>query len=213
MPTTYAKSSSNIMKSQKIGKEEITGLDLEWNYSAKHNDSTFCLNIKGYIERVLLRFEHKIQSKPQLSPHKHRGIHYGSKTQVAPAEVDSPSLDAKGIKRVQDILGALIFYGRAAENTVLVALNTIGTKQAAATESTNEAINHLLDYLVTYPNNGIVYRARKMVLAAHSYSGFHNESKGRNRAGAHVFLAENEPTPRWNGPIFTISQFIKFVMS
>ena len=65
----------------------------------------------------------------------------------------------------------------------------------------------------TYPNDGIVYIARKIVLVEHSYAGFHNESRGQSRAGAHVFLAENEPTQRRNGPILTIAQVITFVMS
>ena len=93
--------------------KKFAGIDLEWNYYAKQNDRTFRLSIKGYIERVLLRFYHKSPTKTQLSPHKHREIHYVSKVQVSPEEADSPSLDAKGIKRVQDIVGALIFYGRA----------------------------------------------------------------------------------------------------
>ena len=52
-----------------------------------------------------------------------------------------------------------------------------------------------------------------MVLVAHSYAGFQNESKGCSQAGAHVFLDEHEPVPHWNGPILTIAQVIKFVMS
>ena len=71
----------------------------------------------------------------------------------------------------------------------------------------------LLDYLATYPNDGTLYRASDMVLAAHSNTGFHNESNGRSRAGAHIFLSENDPFPRWNGAILTIAQVIKFVMS
>ena len=88
--------------------------------------------------------------------------------------MDSPSLDAKGIKSAQAIVGALLFYKRAVDNNVLVFLNTIGTQQAAATESTNESIDHLLDNLATYPNDGIVYRAIKMVLAVYSDAEFHN---------------------------------------
>ena len=191
----------------------FAGLDLEWNYAAKHNDRTCRLYIKGYIERALLRFDHRIPTKTHLLPHKHHETNYGAKIQVAPAEVDSPLLDAKGIKRVQAIVVALLFYGLAVDNKVLVALNTIGTKHAAATESTNESIDHLLDYLPTYPNDGIVYRAIKMVLAAHSDYGFHNESKGLSQAGSQVFLAEDEPIPRWNGTILSISQVIKCVMS
>ena len=94
-----------------------------------------------------------------------------------------------------------------------MAINTIVNQQAAAIESTNETINHLLNYFDTYPNNGIVYRASKIMLNMHSYTGFCNESKGQSQAGDHVFLAENEPIPRCNGPILTIVQVIKFVMS
>ena len=52
-----------------------------------------------------------------------------------------------------------------------------------------------------------------MVLAAHSDAGFNNESKGRSRAGAHIFLSENDPEPKWNGPVLTVAQIIKFVLS
>ena len=64
---------------------------------------------------------------------------------MTPEEVNSPSLDSKGIKRVQAIVGALLFYGREVDNKVLVDLNTICNQQAAASEGTNEAIYHLLD--------------------------------------------------------------------
>ena len=52
-----------------------------------------------------------------------------------------------------------------------------------------------------------------MIPAAHSDAGFNNESKGRSRAGAKIFLSENEPEPKWNGPVLTIAQIINFVMS
>ena len=52
-----------------------------------------------------------------------------------------------------------------------------------------------------------------MILAAHSDAGFNNESKAHSRAGAHIFLSENDSTPKWNGDILTIAQIIKFVMS
>ena len=71
----------------------------------------------------------------------------------------------------------------------------------------------MLDYLVTYPNDGIVCRASDMILASHSDAGFKNESKGRSRAGAHIFLSEYDPIPRWNGPVLFIAQVIKFVIT
>ena len=56
----------------------------------------------------------------------------------------------------------------------------------------------MLGYLARYPNDGIVYRASDMILAAHSDAGFHNESKGHSQAGAYIFLSEDNPIPRWN---------------
>ena len=40
-----------------------------------------------------------------------------------------------------------------------------------------------------------------------------NESKGHSCAGAHTFLSEDDPEPRWNGKILTIAQIIKFSMT
>ena len=71
----------------------------------------------------------------------------------------------------------------------------------------------LLDYCATYPNDGITYRASDMVLCGHSDAGFNNETRSRSRAGAHIFLSENDPVPRWNGPVLSIAQIMKYVLS
>ena len=128
---------------------------------------------------------------------------------MAHIEDTTRPLYAAGIKRIQEIVGAVLLYGREVDNKLLVTLNSISNQQAATAEDTNESVNQMLEYLATYPNDGIVYQASDMILAAHSDAGFHNESKGRSRAGAHIFLSEDNPIPRWNGPILSISQVIK----
>ena len=67
--------------------------------------------------------------------------------------------------------------------------------------------------MVPYPNDGILFRKSDMILAAHADAGFLNESRARIRAGAHIFLSENEPKPKLNGPVLTIAQIIKTVMA
>jgi hypothetical protein len=52
-----------------------------------------------------------------------------------------------------------------------------------------------------------------MVLCAHSDAGFLNETNSHSRAGAHIFLSEKEPFPRFNGAVLSIAQIIKFVMA
>ena len=99
------------------------------------------------------------------------------------------------------------------DNKLLVGLNAIGAQQAAATQRTHKSINQLLEYSDTYPTDGILYRSSDMVLFAHSDAGFHNESNGRSREGAHIFLSGNYPMSKWDGPVLPLSQIIKFIMS
>ena len=80
--------------------------------------------------------------------------------------------------------------------------------------ATEQAVHLLLDYVATYPADGIVYRSSNMILCAHADAGFLNETNSRNRAGAHIFLLENDPFPRFNEAVLSmIAQIIKFVMA
>lgn len=117
------------------------------------------------------------------------------------------------MQRVQQIVGSILFYSRAVDNKLGVALSDIGSQQASATKVTNAALNQLLDYVAMYPDDGIIYRASDMVLAAHSDATYLNVSKARSRAGAHIMLSENDLIPRANGSVLTVAQIIKFVMS
>ena len=76
---------------------------------------------------------------------------------MAQPEDTIPSLDDKGIKRVQGIVGTLLYVGRAVNNKLLVALSAIGAQQAAATVETEESIEQLLDYFATYSDDGILF--------------------------------------------------------
>ena len=58
--------------------------------------------------------------------------------------------------------------GRAVNNKLLVSLSTIGSQQAEATKETADAIEQLLDYVATYPDDGIIIRKSDMILAAHA---------------------------------------------
>jgi len=184
-------------------------MDIGWDY-AKH---TCRLSMHSYINKVLAKYGHKPPSKPQLSHHAHALISYGAKTLQSLDPDSSPPLNEDGIKRVQGIVGALLWYGRAVDNKLLVVLSAIGSQQAAATEATAGAIDQLLDYVSTYPNNGITYRASAMVLAGHSDAGYLNKSCACSRAGTHIFLSEDEAMPKFNGLFLTIAEIIKFVMS
>eukprot|EP00804_Cyclotella_cryptica_P009972 CCRYP_015404-RA/>CCRYP_015404-RA protein AED:0.29 eAED:0.29 QI:0/0/0/1/1/1/2/0/498 len=183
------------------------GINLTRNYSAR----SCRLTMKEHIATLLVKYNHPLPKKRQLSPFKATPIVYGAKTYADPD--NSPPLPTEGIKGVQGIVGALLYYARAVDNKLLHALSDIGTEQASATSRTNNKINQLLDYCTTYPNDGITYRSSDMILSAHSYAAYLNASKSRSRTGAYIMCSENDLVPSHNGPVLTIAQIIKFVTS
>ena len=103
--------------------KKYAGIDLKWDCNKQKCRAT----MDGYILDLRKKYGHPTPKKPQYLPHKHRPIDYGAKQQVVQPADTSPSLDDKGIKRVQGILGALLYVVRAANNKLLVAFNAIGS--------------------------------------------------------------------------------------
>ena len=120
-----------------------------------------------------------------------------------------PSFNDKGIKRYQGIIVALLYVEITVNNKILVELSAIGSHKSAETVEPEDAIEQLLDYIATYPDDGILFRKSDMILVAHSDTGLFNEFKSRSIAGAHIFLSEKYPKPKLNGPVLTIAQIIK----
>ena len=52
-----------------------------------------------------------------------------------------------------------------------------------------------------------------MILAGHSDAAYLNVYQARSHAGAHIMLSEDVLIPLHNGPVLTITQIIKNVMS
>ena len=88
----------------------FVGIDLTWDYNARHANRTRHISIDGHIAKVLLKYVHPRPKKPQLSPHKHREVTYSAKEQLAPEDDTTPSLDSQCTKRVQSIIRALLYY-------------------------------------------------------------------------------------------------------
>ena len=84
--------------------KQFSGIDLKWNYTKLHSQRTCCLSMDNYISNLLLKYGHKAPAKPQIFPHRHREINYGSKEQLVAEEYTSPKLNNEGIKRVQAIV-------------------------------------------------------------------------------------------------------------
>eukprot|EP00957_Ditylum_brightwellii_P152752 11627445-Ditylum_brightwellii.AAC.1 len=79
----------------------------------------------------------------------------------------SDPLNKIGIKRIQAIIGMLLYYARQVDPTMLVAIGTIAAMQSKDTEATAKAVEHILDYCASHPNAIIRYTPSNMLLKVH----------------------------------------------
>ena len=165
------------------------------------------------ITNLRAKFDHPNPKKPQHSSHRHTSIIYGAKVQYAAENPTSPPLDSTKKLRIQQLVGAICYYARDIDNKLLVALIKLAQQQSSPTDYANRDMLQLLDYLATYPNNGINYRSRNMILAGHVDSDYFNVSQSRSRAEAQILLSEDVLKPLNNSPVLTIAKIIKNVMS
>jgi len=126
------------------------------------------LPMPGYIECMLLWFQHPNPMHPEYLPHPWQKPDYGACTQYAPAEDLSPALDASDSKWVQEVIGVLLYYAQAVDSTMLAALGTLATQQAKGTHMTMATLTQLLNYCTTNPNATVHFHTSNMVLWSHS---------------------------------------------
>ena len=106
-----------------------------------------------------------------------------------------------------------LYYARAVDSTMLVALSAIAAEQGSPTKNTLKRVNQFLDYVATHPEAIITYHANDMKLAIQSDASYLSEPKARSRGGGHYFLSTGEIDSPNNGAVLNVSKVIKVVMS
>ena len=105
---------------------------------------------------------------------------------------DSALLDAASVRRIQEVIGVLLYYARAVDNTLLVALGSLAS--APHSENTAEAIVHLLNYCATHPDAIVRFHASDiMVLLVHSDASYLSEANARSRSGGGLLFLSDRP--------------------
>ena len=174
--------------------------------------------MKGYVARALQRFQHTTPDTPQHSPHACKPIQYGAKTQLTDDPDTSPSLNADLIRRLQEIVGVFLFYGRAIDSTMLVALGTLASAQNKGTTLTMDAACQLLDYAATHPDAIIRFHPSDMQLHCHSDASYLSKPEAKSRIGGFFFLSskdkpESLEPPPLNGAVDVLSNILGPVVS
>eukprot|EP00804_Cyclotella_cryptica_P015310 CCRYP_005417-RA/>CCRYP_005417-RA protein AED:0.07 eAED:0.07 QI:0/-1/0/1/-1/1/1/0/1190 len=188
------------------------GIQLDWDYDLR----TLDISMPRYIDNVLQRFQHPIPSSPQNAPYKPFPKKYGTAAQEPLPKDASGPLDNAGQKRIQQVVGALLYYARAVDNTILLSLSAIASEQAHPTQLTHRRCKQLLDYCASHPDAIVRFKASDMILNIHSDASYLSETKARSRIAGHFFLGSvpSDATPiTLNGAIYVFCGILKFVVA
>ena len=186
------------------------GITMKWDYYNRTVD----LSMPGYVHSALKKFQHQTPTRPEYAPHKHNAPQYGVPTQMTEPIDQTPQLNPAGIRFIQQVVGTFLYYARAVDNTMLVALSTLSAEQAHGTENTAKALVKFLNYCATNPEAVIRYQASDMILRVHSDTSYLTEPKARSRAGGYFYLGNQITKPdNINGPILATTGVIKVVVS
>jgi hypothetical protein len=138
----------------------------------------------------------------------------GKDTQAPMPTDDSPLLDDAGKKCIQQVVGSFLYYARAVNPTILMALSNIATQQTTPTENTKKQVDQFFDYMWTHPNAKIRYQASDMILTIHSNASYLSAPCACSCAGGYFFLGslpvDGNPI-KLNGAIHITCTILKLV--
>lgn len=185
------------------------GMSIDYNRDAR----TLSISMPNYVTKALNQFDaHDFPLA--YSPLLYTPPHYGSsKQQRAIPEDSSPLISPDRKRRIQQIIGTLLYYARAVDPTMLVAVNRIASQQARPTAAVEQAANRLLQYAKARPNATIVYHPSDMRLIVHSDAAHNGETKGRSRAGGYMYLGSHDDADKTvNGHVYCFSTIFDVVV-
>ena len=167
------------------------GLTIDWNYKQGFVD----ISMPNYIKKALEKFTYTPKT-PQFSSHECARPNYGSKIQYTQPPDNTTTIDKNGKRRVQSIAGTFLYYTRAIDPTMIIALNEISTVQSAPTHKTLLKCNRLMDYVATYPNAKLRYFASDMILHVDSDAAYLVQPGARSHiAGYYILINHPPPAP------------------
>jgi hypothetical protein len=84
------------------------GITLDWDYVGQ----TVNISMPGYIRKKLQEYMHSIPRRIQHCPYSPEPNQFGAGVQAPLVPDNTAMLVAKGIKRVQQIVGSILYYAR-----------------------------------------------------------------------------------------------------
>jgi hypothetical protein len=184
-------------------------LTIDWDYKNRKVH----LSMLGYIDKALIRFNHTPPHKPQHQPHPHTVLTYGTTIQYAKHINQSSAVTKADQKYIMQVVRVPLYYARAVDSTLLVALSSLASLQAAPTEYTMFLVKWLLDYVATQPDAILRYEKSVILLVVHSDASYLSKALACSQVGGHFFCSKDSKNPHNNGAVHNIFKILKAIMS
>ena len=123
---------------------------------------------------------------------------------------ESPLVSEPDKKRLQSVIGTLLYYSRAVDPSTCTALHELGSIQSRPSENDMKKMNRLLGYVSRNRNIAIRFHASNMILQLLSDASYLCRPKARSVYGTYCYFGEPEGI---NGPIACASKMINSVLS
>ncbi len=101
----------------------------------------------GYIKKNLQEYNHIKSKQIQTCPYSLAPKQFETEVQAPLFPDTSPIYNEKGIQCIQQIVEKILYYARAIDMTILMALSAIATEQTKVTKTRMKKCTQLLDYL------------------------------------------------------------------
>ena len=146
------------------------------------------LSVPGYVQRKRTKYQHANPKNPQQSPYQAEPIQYGTEVHQPVKSENIALLSDNPIKRVQDIFGTFVWYGRACYPTLSASLSAISSRQTKGIDAVMAACHQLLDYLATHPDAAICYHASEIILVFDTDASYLSELGLKIRAVSYYYM-------------------------
>ena len=127
----------------------------------------------GYVQQAIDKFQHGIKSPNKAidAPHPYKATKKQGLPMTQPIDATA-KLIPQTIKHLQQIVGTFLFYSRAINPTMLMALSIIVTEQTQGAQTTKEKAEHFLNYAAMHPNTTIKFYKSDMILKSYSDTSY-----------------------------------------
>ena len=154
------------------------------------------ISIQNCVTKALQRFQHLTPKRAQYAIHQWTRPNYGATKQLETPLDTSPPIPEERKRRTEQIIGIFLYYYRAVECTMILALNTLVDQQSNTTKDNETAITQFLDYADTNPSAIIQYKSSNMILHNDSDASYPSEPRAHSPTEGHYYLSSLPTDPK-----------------